>query len=77
MQWQSPGVYYGQKGGLIADAASVFQFDGEWGFVALFGSTANRPNNLIYPDWLAVMNTAKSELATAADLFPVFGMPSL
>jgi len=48
-QWQSPGVYYGQKGGLIVDAASVFEFDGEWGFVALFGSTANRPNNLVYP----------------------------
>ena len=47
------------------------------GFVALFGSTADRPNGLIYPNWPAVMNTAKNELATAADLFPVFGMPSL
>ena len=74
---ESPGVYYGQKGGLIADAASVFQFDGEWGFVALFGSTADRPNGLIYPNWDAVMSAAKGELATAADLFPVFGMPSL
>ena len=77
VQWQSPGVYYGQKGGLIIDAASVFQFDGEWGFVALFGSTANRPNNLIYPNWPAVMSTAKAQLANAADLFPDFGMPSL
>ena len=77
VQWQSPGVYYGQKGGLIVDAASVFEFDGEWGFVALFGSTANRPNNLVYPDWHAVMDKAKTELATAIDLFPSFGMPSL
>ena len=77
VQWESPGVYYGQKGGLIADAASVFQFDGEWGFVALFGSTADRPNGLIYPNWDAVMSAAKADLATAADLFPMFGMPSL
>jgi CubicO group peptidase (beta-lactamase class C family) len=75
--WESPGVYYGQKGGLIADAASVIQFDGEWGFVALFGSTANRPNNLIYPNWPAVMGAAKTYLTSAADLFPAFGMPSL
>jgi hypothetical protein len=75
--WESPGVYYGQKGGLIADAASVIQFDGEWGFVALFGSTANRPNNLIYPDWPAVMGAAKTYLTNAADLFLAFGMPSL
>ena len=77
VRWQSPGVYYGQKGGLIVDAASVFEFDGEWGFVALFGSTANRPNNLVYPDWHGVMDQAKTQLATAIDLFPQFGMPSL
>ena len=55
----------------------MFQFDGEWGFVALFGSTADRPNGLIYPNWDAVMSAAKADLATAADLFPMFGMPSL
>jgi CubicO group peptidase (beta-lactamase class C family) len=77
VQWQSPGVYYGQKGGLIVDAASVFEFDGEWGFVAVFGGTVNRPNNLVYPDWHGVMDKAKTELAAATDLFPQFGMPSL
>ena len=41
--WQSPGIYYGQKDGQIADAASVLQFDGEWGFVALFGTRATQP----------------------------------
>jgi CubicO group peptidase (beta-lactamase class C family) len=83
--WRSPGVYYGQKGGLIGDAAAVFQFgplegesgDGRWGFVALFGSSAYRPNNLVYPNWPDVMKIAKQDLATATDLFPQFGMPSL
>lgn len=73
--WQSPGVYYGQKGGQIADAASVLQFDGEWGFVALFGTRATQPG--WYPDWPDVMNTAKAQLTAAVDLFPEFGMPSL
>jgi CubicO group peptidase (beta-lactamase class C family) len=78
-QWQSPGVYYGQKGGLIGNAAAVFQFDGkeEWGFVALFGSSAYRPYGVVYPNWPDVMNIAKGQLATATDLFPQFGMPSL
>ena len=85
--WRSPGVYYGQKGGLVGDAAAVFQFDGEsadgesgderWGFVALFGSSAYRPYGVVYPDWPDVMNIAKAELATATDLFSQFGMPSL
>lgn len=76
-QWKSPGVYYGQKGGLITNAASVFQFDGEWGFVALFGSSAYRPYGVVYPDWPDVMKIATAELTTAPDLFPQFGMPSL
>jgi hypothetical protein len=41
------------------------------------GSTANRPNCLVYPDWHGVKDKAKTELATAIDLFPQFGMPSL
>jgi CubicO group peptidase (beta-lactamase class C family) len=73
--WQGPGVYYGQKGGQIGDAASVLQFDGEWGFVALFGTRATQPG--WYPNWDDVMKPAKADLATAADLFPQFGMPSL
>ena len=55
----------------------MFEFDGEWGFVALFGSSAYRPNNLVYPDWHGVMDKAKTDLATAIDLFPQFGMASL
>ena len=74
-QRQSPGVYYGQKGGQIGDAASVLEFDGEWGFVALFGTRATQPG--WYPDWHGVMDKAKNQLATAIDLFPRFGMPSL
>jgi CubicO group peptidase (beta-lactamase class C family) len=74
-RWQSPGVYYGQKGGQTVDAASVLQFDGEWGFVALFGTRATQPG--WYPNWDNVMKIAKADLATAADLFPQFGMPSL
>jgi len=75
VQLQSPGVYYGQKGGQIGDAASVVQFDGEWGFVALFGTRATQLG--WYPDWPAVMDKAKADLAAGTDLFPQFGMPSL
>jgi hypothetical protein len=75
VRWESPGVYYGQKGGQIADAASVLQFDGEWGFVALFGTRATQSG--WYPDWPDVMSAAKAQLTTAVDLFPQFGMPPL
>jgi hypothetical protein len=76
------GTYYGQKGGLIADAASVFQFDDQWGFVLCFGSPAqldNQPPNpgpSWYPDFTAAMNIAKNATWTQ-DLFPTFGMPAL
>jgi len=73
--WESPGVYAGQKGGQIGDAASVVWFDGEWGFVALFGTRATQPG--WYPNWPDVMKKAKADLATGIDLFPQFGMSSL
>jgi hypothetical protein len=63
----------------------VIWFDGEsvggisadprWGLVALFGTRATQPG--WYPYWDNVMKIAKNQLATAADLFPHFGMPSL
>ena len=68
--------FYGQKGGLIANAASVFQFDGDWGFVALWGSTAYRGNR-VYPDFHGVMDTARELNWGSTDLFPEFGMRSL
>jgi CubicO group peptidase (beta-lactamase class C family) len=87
VQWKSPGVYKGNKGGLDRNAAAVFFFDGaagngesgdgRWGFVALIGSSAFRPYGDVYPDWPDVMKIAKQDLANAPDLFPQFGMPSL
>jgi len=68
--------FYGQKGGLIANAASVFQFDGDSGFVALWGSTAYRGNR-VYPDFHGVMDTARELNWGSTDLFPEFGMRSL
>jgi hypothetical protein len=74
------GSFYGQKGGLIADAASVLQFNDRWGFVLCFGSPAQQdvqpPYPSWYPDFPAVMNTAKTVNWTE-DLFPLYGMPSL
>ncbi len=76
----SDGSFYGQKGGLIADAASVFQFNDQWGFVLCFGSPAQQdvqpPSPSWYPDFPAVMNIAKATTWTQ-DLFPTFGMPPL
>lgn len=62
-----PGGYYGKA----SDASACgFQFDGEWGFGARATQT------WLIPDWLAVMNQAKKDLAAAIDLSQ-FGMPSL
>jgi CubicO group peptidase (beta-lactamase class C family) len=76
----SDGSFYGQKGGLIADTASVFQFNDQWGFVLCFGSPAQQdvqpPYPSWYPDFPAVMNIAKTTNWTQ-DLFPTFGMPAL
>jgi hypothetical protein len=69
--------YYGQKGGLIANAASVFQFRDQWGFVLCFGNSGQNRNPSWYPDFDAVMNIAKNVSWSSIDLFPQFGMASL
>ncbi len=76
---QSAGLYYGQKGGEIINAAGVLQFDEEWGFVLCFGSPAQVPNEqpVWYPDFTPMMNIAESASWSSSDLFPDFGMPSL
>jgi hypothetical protein len=73
------GSFYGQKGGLLNDAASVLQFNGEWGFVVVWGSPAQVPTKTPswHPDYDAVMNIAKTVDWSGTDLFPHFGMPSL
>lgn len=76
----SNGSLYGQKGGLIANAASVFQFNDQWGFVMLFGSPAQLDSQPPYPSWYpdfsAVMNIATG-VGWTQDLFPTYGMPAL
>jgi CubicO group peptidase (beta-lactamase class C family) len=76
---QNAGFYYGQKGGLIINAAGVLQFNGEWGFVLCFGSPAQVPNQqpVWYPDFTPMMNIATTTSWSSKDLFPDFGMPSL
>jgi CubicO group peptidase (beta-lactamase class C family) len=69
--------YYGQKGGLIANASSVFQFDDQWGFALCFANSGQNRNPGWYPDFDAVMNIAKGVSWGSSDLFPNFGMPSL
>ncbi len=72
------GTFYGQKGGLISNAASILQFNGDWGFAAVFDCPATRPPGVVwYPDWDDVMNIAQGVNWGAADLFPLFGMSSL
>jgi hypothetical protein len=73
------GSFYGQKGGLIINAASVLQFNGDWGFVAVFGSPAQQigVQPPWYPDWPDVMTIAEAVDWGDTDLFPDFGMPSL
>jgi len=73
------GKFYGQKGGLIINAASVLQFNGDWGFALCFGSPAQLPGvtPVWYPDYVPLMSIAKSTNWGTTDLFPDFGMPSL
>jgi CubicO group peptidase (beta-lactamase class C family) len=73
------GNFYGQKGGLITNAASVLQFNGQWGFALCWGGPAQLPNITPswYPDYPAVMNIAQNVDWGTTDLFPYFGMPSL
>jgi CubicO group peptidase (beta-lactamase class C family) len=76
----SDGSFYGQKGGLIADAASVFQFNDQWGFVLCFGSPAQQDVQPPYPSWYPNFDNAISIAMSTTwtqDLFPTFGMPSL
>ncbi|HXW30411.1 MAG TPA: hypothetical protein VEK55_13695 [Xanthobacteraceae bacterium] len=40
---QSGGLYYGQKGGEIINAAGVLQFNRDWCFALCFGSPAQIP----------------------------------
>lgn len=78
--YQGGGSFYGQKGGLINDAASVFQFDDQWGFALCWGSSGFAGNNFpgpVYPNYPAVMNIAKNTNWGTTDLFPQFGMSSL
>ncbi len=83
----SGGSYYGQKGGLINDAASVLDFnylDNQWGFVLCFGSPAQLPGVSLpgtpppvwYPDFTSMMSDAMSA-GLKKDLFPHFGMSAL
>ena len=76
---QGGGSFYGQKGGLIVDAASVLQFNGDWGFTLCFGSPAQVPGvtPVWYPDFNPMMNIAKGTNWGTSDLFPHFGMPPL
>jgi len=76
----SNGSFYGQKGGLIADAAGVFQFNDQWGFVLCFGSPAQQDVQPPYPSWYPDFPAAMSAAPTVnwtEDLFPLYGMPSL
>jgi CubicO group peptidase (beta-lactamase class C family) len=71
------GSFYGQKGGLIVDAASVLQFNDQWGFVLVFDSAAQTSQSASwYPDFTAGLSVAKNVTWTK-DLFPTYGMPAL
>jgi CubicO group peptidase (beta-lactamase class C family) len=90
---QTPAGFHGNKGGLIQNAASVLSVNGDWGFVALWDSTATRRGAEWYPDWPGLMSVASGnsqwpkaaggpKSPTAAyfgnvDLFPCFEMRSL
>jgi CubicO group peptidase (beta-lactamase class C family) len=69
------GSYYVQKGGSIDDAHSIFEVNGDWGLVGLWGGDpVSAP---WYPFYLEKFTPDKDTLKDGHDLFPHFGMPSL
>jgi CubicO group peptidase (beta-lactamase class C family) len=74
---QGGGNFYGQKGGSLSTSNDVLEFNGQWGFVMLWGSPPTKAEANWYPDYPSVMSIAKSASWGSADLFPQFGMPSL
>jgi CubicO group peptidase (beta-lactamase class C family) len=71
------GQFYGQKGGSLPTSNDVLEFNGDWGFVMLWGSPPTAAEANWYPDYPSVMNIAKSTAWGSQDLFPQFGMSSL
>ena len=74
---QGNGNFYGQKGGSLPTSNDVLQFNGQWGFVMLWGSPPTAAEATWYPNYPSVMNIATTTSWGAADLFPQFGMASL
>ena len=74
---QGGGNFYGQKGGSLPTSNDVLEFNGQWGFVMLWGSPPTAAEANWYPDYPSVMTIAKATSWGSADLFPQFGMPSL
>ena len=64
---------------MCINAASVTEFNGDWGFVAVFGSPAQQIGVTPpwYPKWPDIMTIAQGVNWGNADLFPDFGMPLL
>jgi hypothetical protein len=73
------GQFRGGKGGLLDTASSAVYFDGDWGYVMVWGSgIPGQPANEAWTwQFPAVMNVAQNTKWGAEDLFPQFGMPSL
>ncbi len=71
------GSFWGQKGGNVQNAASVFSFNGDWGFVALWGNLPPNSNPSWYSSFPDVMNIAQAADWGDSDLFPTYGMKSL
>lgn len=68
--------YRGHKGGDLKISHNVVHIDGDWGFAMSWGGDPEAAGEW-RPAYPAVMNIAKAQLASASDLFPSFGMPSL
>jgi CubicO group peptidase (beta-lactamase class C family) len=73
---QANNRFYAQKGGSLSTVGNVLQISGDWGFAMCWGGKATAATAW-YPNYPAVMDVAKNELASAPDLFPQFGMPTL
>ncbi len=79
MATQNDGYYYGQKGGLIINAAVVLKFSEERGFELCFGNPAQLPNQqpVWYPDFTQMMDIATTASWSPNDLSLDFELPSL
>jgi len=69
------GQFYAPKGGSLADSHRIFEVNGDWGLVGVWGG--DPVTSPWYPYYLEQFSPQKDALMNEKDVFPHFGDASL